>query len=112
MRMGAVLPRSSGMNLLRLALVAILVVVFGFGGLYAVRAQGPGDSGIAGILMAVLSLLLASGLILLGALAFSRSSGRSARLRRVDALAKLTDLRDRGALSPDEFQREKQRLLA
>jgi hypothetical protein len=29
----------------------------------------------------------------------------------VEALAKLADLRDRGALTEDEFQREKQRLL-
>ncbi len=51
-------------------------------------------------------------LILVAARAFSRSAGRSVGPRRVEAVAKLAGLRDRGALTEDELQREKQRLLA
>lgn len=97
---------------LRLALVALLVVLVGIGSLYAYRAQAPGDLQFTGVVLALLPLLALSALILLAASAFSRSAGRSAGLRRVEALAKLADLRDRGALTEEEFQREKQRLLA
>lgn len=59
------------------------------------------------ILLALLPILLLAALVLLAAYAFSRS-------RRGDAyeqLARIADLRDRGVLSEDEFQREKRRLL-
>jgi hypothetical protein len=101
---------------LRLALVAVLVVLVGIGSLYAYRAQVPGaqmpDSPQAiGNVLILLPLLALIALNFLAASTFSRSAGRSPGLRRVDALAKLADLRDRGALTENEFQREKQRLL-
>lgn len=97
---------------MRLALVAVLVVLVGIGSLYAYRAQGPESPQFIGVVLALLLPLTLIALILLAASAFSRSAGRSGGLRRVEALTKLADLRDRGALTDDEFQREKQRLLA
>lgn len=98
--------------MLRLALAALLVVLVGIGSLYAYRAQGPGDPPFIGVLLPLLPLVALIALILVAARAFSRSAGRSAGPRRIEALAKLADLRDRGVLSEEEFQREKQHLLA
>jgi uncharacterized BrkB/YihY/UPF0761 family membrane protein len=97
---------------LRLALVALLVIIVGIGSLYAYRAQVPASPQAIGVLPALMPLLGLIALILLAGSAFSRSAGRSAGPRRVEALAKLAELRERGALTEDEFQREKQRLLA
>lgn len=73
-------------------------------------SMSPQFSGVA-ILIGLLPILLLVALILLGASAFSKSAGRSAGLTRAEALVKLADLRERGALTEDEFQREKRRLL-
>ncbi len=97
--------------LLRLALGAVLVVLVGIGSLYAYRAQSPDSPPFVGVVLALLPLFALIALILVAAWAFSRSVSRSSGPRRVEALAKLADLRDRGALTEDEFQREKQRLL-
>ena len=62
---------------------------------------------IAGIALSLLPLLSVAALILFAAYAFTRS-------RRGDVyeqLARIADLRDRGVLTEDEFQREKRRLL-
>ena len=96
---------------LRLALGAVLVLV-GIGSLYAYRAQGPESPPFIGAVLALLPLVTLIALILVAASAFSRSAGRSVGPRRVEAVVKLAGLRDRGALTEDEFQREKQRLLA
>jgi uncharacterized membrane protein len=96
---------------LRLALGAVLVVLVGIGSLYAYRFQGPESPQFIGIVLALLPLLALIALIFLAASAFSRSAGRSAGLRRVEALARLADLRDRGALTEDEFQRTKRPLI-
>lgn len=73
-------------------------------------STSPQFSGAA-ILIGLLPILLIVALVLLGASVFSRSAGRNAGLTRVEALLKLADLRERGALTEDEFQREKRRLL-
>ena len=98
--------------MLRLALGAVLVVLLGIGSLCAYRAQGPESPQFIGVALALLPLVTLIALILVAAWAFSRTAGRSVGLRRVEALAKLADLRDRGALTEDECQREKRRLLA
>jgi uncharacterized membrane protein len=98
----SVVQRSPASDALRAVAIVALVVVLGIGLLYAARAQTP-DS----ILLALLPILLLAALVLLAAYALSRS-------RRGDAyeqLARIADLRDRGVLSEDEFQREKRRLL-
>lgn len=100
------------MIVLRLALAVVLVVVIGIASLYAYRAQGPGSSPLIGDLLALLPLFALLALIIVAARAYSRSVSRSAGPRRVEALAKLAELRDRGVLNEEEFQREKQRLLA
>lgn len=100
------------MTLLRFALAAVLVVLIGFASLYTYRAQAPGSSPLIGVVLALLPLFALLALIIAAAWAFTRSVGGSAGVRRVEALAKLAELRDRGALSEEEFQREKDRLLA
>jgi hypothetical protein len=97
---------------MRLALGAVLVVLVGIGSLYAYRAQSPDSPQFVGGRLTLLLFVALIALILVAARAFSRSTSRSSGPRRVEALAKLTDLRDRGALTEDEFQREKQRLLS
>ncbi len=57
--------------------------------------------------MGFLPLLVLIALIVLAASLFSRSS----RTHRYDTLSRLADLRDRNAITEDEFQHEKRRLL-
>ena len=59
---------------------------------------------VLGVLLPVLVLVT---LILVTASIISRSS----RHRRYESLARIADLRDRGVLTDDEFQREKRKLL-
>jgi len=59
------------------------------------------------VLLSLLPLLLLIALVLLASRAFTR--GRSGD--RYDALRRAADLRDRGVLTEEEFQREKKRLL-
>jgi hypothetical protein len=59
------------------------------------------------ILLSILPLLLLVALILLAASAFARSRAP----QRYELLARLGDLKDRGVITEDEFQREKRRLL-
>ncbi len=59
------------------------------------------------ILLSVLPLLLLVALILLGASAFARSRVP----QRYELLARLGDLKARGVITEEEFQREKRRLL-
>ena len=62
---------------------------------------------VVSVLLALLPILLLAALVLFAAYVFARS-------RRGDAyeqLARIADLRDRGVLTEDEFQREKRRLL-
>lgn len=68
---------------------------------------GPGVPMVFAVLGAVLPLLLLVTLVLLAAYAFDR--GRAGR--RYELLERIATLRDRGALSEDEFQAEKRRLL-
>jgi ATP-dependent Zn protease len=67
----------------------------------------PDFSVASSILISVLPLLLLVVLILLAALAFARSRGP----QRYELLARLGDLKDRGVITEEEFQREKRRLL-
>ena len=71
--------------------------------------SGFGLSGVA-ILAILLTLLLPIFLVVLIVLAAMKMS-RSAVGRRADVLKRLADLRDRGALTEEEFQREKARVL-
>lgn len=57
--------------------------------------------------MGLLPLFVLITLIVLAALLLSRSSRR----HRYETLSRLADLRDRSAITEDEFQREKRRLL-
>jgi|SRR5438132_865278 len=59
------------------------------------------------ILLSLLPLLLILVLVLLGAYAFTRARAPE----RYETLARLADLRDRGAINEEEFQREKRRIL-
>jgi hypothetical protein len=62
---------------------------------------------VGSIFLSVLPLLVLVALILLAASAFSRSR----RPQRYELLARLGELKDRGVLTDEEFQREKRRLL-
>lgn len=95
----------------RASLIVVVALLLGLGLLYAYRAQSPdGPSPIGGVMAAVFAivpLVFFVALILLAARAMARSSAGD----RYDALARVADLRDRGVLSEDEFQREKRRIL-
>ena len=69
------------------------------------EALDPGA--LASMLVAVLGVLVLVTLILVTASIISRGS----RHRRYESLARIADLRDRGVLTDDEFQREKRKLL-
>jgi putative oligomerization/nucleic acid binding protein/FtsH-like protein len=62
---------------------------------------------LSSILLSVLPLLLLVALILFAASAFARSRAP----QRYELLARLGDLKDRGVITEEEFQREKRRLL-
>lgn len=70
-------------------------------------AANNGLPGIAPALLGLLPLLVLVALVLLGATALTRSRAP----HRYDALSRLADLRDRGVVTEEEFQREKRRLL-
>jgi len=70
-------------------------------------ATSPDFSVVGSIFLSVLPLLLLVALILLAASAFARSRGP----QRYELLARLGDLKDRGVITDEEFQREKRRLL-
>jgi hypothetical protein len=67
----------------------------------------PDFSVVSSIFLSVLPLLLLVALILLAASAFARSRVP----QRYELLARLGDLKARGVLTEEEFQREKRRLL-
>jgi putative oligomerization/nucleic acid binding protein/FtsH-like protein len=67
----------------------------------------PNFSVVGSIFLSVLPLLLLVALILLAASAFARSRVP----QRYELLARLGDLKARGVLTEEEFQREKRRLL-
>jgi hypothetical protein len=67
----------------------------------------PDFSVVPSIFLSILPLLLLAVLIFLAASAFARS--RVAQ--RYELLARLGDLKDRGVITEEEFQREKRRLL-
>ena len=67
----------------------------------------PDFSVVSSIFLSVLPLLLLVALILLAASAFARSRGP----QRYESLARLGDLKSRGVITEEEFQREKRRLL-
>jgi hypothetical protein len=69
--------------------------------------ENAGGPGIAPVLIGLLPILLLVALVLLGATALTRSRAP----HRYEALARLADLRDRGVVTEEEFQREKRRLL-
>jgi hypothetical protein len=70
--------------------------------------QGSSDFSVVGsIFLSFLPLLLLVVLIFLAASAFARSRGP----QRYELLARLGDLKDRGVITDEEFQREKRRLL-
>jgi ATP-dependent Zn protease len=73
------------------------------------RYQQPApESGVVlSILLSLLPLLLIVALVLLAAYAFARARAPDP----YEALARLADLRDRGAINDEEFQAEKRRLL-
>ena len=60
-----------------------------------------------GVIVALSPILVLGALALYAASAYSRSRAP----QRYEALARIADLRDRGVLSEEEFQREKRRLL-
>jgi hypothetical protein len=69
---------------------------------------GSSDFSVVGsIFLSLLPLLLLVVLIFLAASAFARSRGP----QRYELLARLGDLKDRGVITDEEFQREKRRLL-
>jgi len=75
-----------------------------------VRYGPGGPSGIEflfPVIVGLVPLLVLVALILLAAAAFARSRAP----QRYEALSRLADLRDRGVLTEEEFQREKRRLL-
>lgn len=93
-------------------LIVALAALLGYGLLYAYRSQAPGQPvmpmfGIAAVLMFLLPIILLVLLVLIAARAFSRARTGE----RNEALTRVADLRDRGVLSEDEFQREKRRIL-
>jgi Short C-terminal domain len=67
----------------------------------------PDFSVVGSMFLSFLPLLLLVVLVLLAASAFSRSR----RPQRYELLARLGDLKDRGVITDEEFQREKRRLL-
>jgi hypothetical protein len=67
----------------------------------------PDFSVVPSIFLSILPLLLLVVLIFLAASAFARSRGP----QRYELLARLGDLKDRGVITEEEFQREKRRLL-
>lgn len=70
--------------------------------------QGLPTLGLAGsVVLSLLPIALLGLLILLAARQLVRANAPD----RYEALSRLADLRDRGVLSEDEFQREKKRLL-
>ena len=73
------------------------------------RYQQPAQTvGVAlSILLSLLPLLVIVALVLLAAYAFARARAPE----RYETLARLADLRDRGAIDEEEFQREKRRIL-
>ena len=58
-------------------------------------------------MLSLLPLLVIVALVLLAAYAFARARAPE----RYETLARLADLRDRGAIDEEEFQREKRRIL-
>lgn len=95
------------------ALVIVLGTLFiGVLLLYAYRAQGPGEPmvPVVAFLAFAMWLLPVIVLVLLVILAARSLSARRAG-DRYEALARLADLRDRGVLGEDDFQREKRRIL-
>lgn len=71
---------------------------------------GGGDPGIFGLvplLLSLIPLLILVAFVCLAALALAHARAP----QRYEALARLADLRDRGALTEDEFQREKLKIL-
>src|SRR5439155_9322154 len=70
--------------------------------------QGSSDFSIVGsIFLSLLPLLLLVALIFLAASAFARTRAP----QRYELLARLGDLKDRGVITEEEFQREKRRVL-
>jgi hypothetical protein len=67
----------------------------------------PDFSVVSSILLSVVPLLLLVALILVAASAFARSRVP----QRYELLARLGELKDRGVITEEEFQREKRRLL-
>ncbi|TMC70008.1 MAG: SHOCT domain-containing protein [Chloroflexi bacterium] len=65
------------------------------------------DSGFGVVVLSLLPLLLLVALIVLAAAVLVRARSP----QRFDMLARLGDLRDRGVITEEEFQREKRRLL-
>lgn len=86
--------------------------------LYAYRAETPANIGpgfqpqppsMVGVaLMTIVPILVIAGIAILVARAVTRPSRGDVYAE----LARAADLRDRGVLSEDEFQREKQKILA
>jgi ATP-dependent Zn protease len=70
-------------------------------------SNGGAGPGIAPILFGLLPLLVLAALVLLGASLITRARAPHS----YDALSRLADLRDRGVVTEEEFQREKRKLL-
>ena len=66
-----------------------------------------GPSFVFSVLVGLLPLLIIIALILLAAKAFANSRAPE----RYEALSRVADLRDRGVVTEEEFQREKRRIL-
>ncbi len=75
------------------------------------RASNTGPAGppfvAVSVLVALLPLLVIIALVLLAAKAFASSRAPE----RYEALSRVADLRDRGVITEEEFQREKRRIL-
>ena len=90
-----------------LVAVAALIIVLPFGLLYAYRNQTPGTLPVFPVGLAVLSVAVTFLIpaLVIWALVRARAPDPYERLERI------ANLRDRGVLSEEEFQREKQRVI-
>lgn len=101
--------------------VVVLLVLLGISLLYAVRAQAPAPETVSygrvltelqeGQLRSVMIEGDRATVTLADGRTQQASTGGDGQLTRYDTLSRLADLRDRNAITEDEFQREKQRLL-
>jgi uncharacterized membrane protein len=101
-----------GNRLLVWAIVLVFgIPILGVALLYAIRAQGPGGP-ISGPLPLVgIALILPVLFVILLVLFTAAVFARARRGDRYEQLTRLAGLRERAAITEEEFQREKRRIL-